>query len=80
VAVVDAKLRKAARYLHDAAPGAPPEGSTPNAIALTSDGKRLLVAEADGLRLLRRQEDSLARIRRFFVQCPLPSSFLRSRI
>jgi DNA-binding beta-propeller fold protein YncE len=47
VAVVDTKLRKVARYLHDAAPGAPPEGSTPNAIALTSDGKRMLVAEAD---------------------------------
>ncbi len=47
VAVVDTKLRRVTRYLHDAAPGAPPEGSTPNAIALTSDGKRLLVAEAD---------------------------------
>ena len=47
VAVVDTKLRKVARYLHDAAPGAPPEGSTPNAVALTSGGKRLLVAEAD---------------------------------
>ena len=47
-AVVNTKLRKVARYLHDAAsPGAPPEGSTPNAVALTSDGKRLLVAEAD---------------------------------
>jgi DNA-binding beta-propeller fold protein YncE len=47
VAVVDTKRRKVARYLHDAAPGAPPEGSTPNAVAMTSDGKRLLVAEAD---------------------------------
>jgi len=47
VAVVNTKLRKAAGYLHDAAPGAPPEGSTPNALALTSDGQRLLVAEAD---------------------------------
>ncbi len=47
VAVVDTKLRKVVRYLHDAAPGAPPEGSTPNALAFTSDGKRLLVAEAD---------------------------------
>jgi DNA-binding beta-propeller fold protein YncE len=47
VAIVDTRLRKVARYLHDAAPGAPPEGSTPNAVALTSDGKRLLVAEAD---------------------------------
>ena len=47
VAVVDTRLRKVARYLHDAAPGAPPEGSTPNAVALSSDGKRLLVAEAD---------------------------------
>src|SRR5580692_8688659 len=47
VAVVDTKLRKVARYLRDAAPGAPPEGSTPNAVAFSSDGKRLLVAEAD---------------------------------
>src|SRR5271170_651037 len=47
VAVVDTKLRKVTSYLHDAAPGAPPEGSTPNAVAITSDGKRLLVAEAD---------------------------------
>lgn len=47
VAIVDTKLRKVSRYLHDAAPGAPPEGSTPNALALTADGKRLLVAEAD---------------------------------
>jgi DNA-binding beta-propeller fold protein YncE len=47
VAIVDTKLRKVARYLHDPAPGAPPEGSTPNAVALTSDGKRLLTAEAD---------------------------------
>src|SRR5437588_429163 len=37
VAVVDTKLRKVASYLHDAAPGAPPEGSTPNGVALTSD-------------------------------------------
>jgi len=47
VAIVDTKLRKVARYLHDAAPGAPPEGSTPNAVTLSHDGKRLLVAEAD---------------------------------
>jgi len=47
VAIIDTKLRKAVRYLHDAAPGAPPEGSTPNALALGSAGKRLLVAEAD---------------------------------
>ena len=47
VAVVDTKRRKVARYLHDAAPGAPPEGSTPNALAFSSDGKQLLAAEAD---------------------------------
>jgi DNA-binding beta-propeller fold protein YncE len=47
VAVVDTRLRRVARYLQDAAPGAPPEGSTPNAVALTSDAKRMLVAEAD---------------------------------
>jgi DNA-binding beta-propeller fold protein YncE len=47
VAVVDTKVRKVAHYLNDAAPGAPAEGSTPNAVALSSDGKHLLVAEAD---------------------------------
>jgi len=47
VAVVDTKRRKVARYLHDAAPGAPPEGSTPNSVAFSADGKRLMVAEAD---------------------------------
>ncbi|HSY10805.1 MAG TPA: bifunctional YncE family protein/alkaline phosphatase family protein [Verrucomicrobiae bacterium] len=47
VAVVDTKLRKVTRYLHDGAPGAPPEGSTPNAVELSSDGNRLFVAEAD---------------------------------
>ncbi len=47
VAIVDLKSRAVAGYLHDSAPGAPPEGSTPNALALSSDGKRLLVAEAD---------------------------------
>jgi len=47
VAVVDTKLRKAARYLHDSAPGAPPEGSTPNAVAFSSDNKNLFIAEAD---------------------------------
>ncbi len=47
VAIVDTTVRKFVRYLHDSAPGAPPEGSTPNALAVSSDGKRLLVAEAD---------------------------------
>jgi len=47
VAVVDTKLRRVTSYLHDAAPGAPDEGSTPNAVAFSSDGKRLFVAEAD---------------------------------
>jgi DNA-binding beta-propeller fold protein YncE len=47
VAVVDTKLRKVTDYLHDAAPGAPPEGSTPNAVAFSKDGTRLFVAEAD---------------------------------
>ena len=47
VAVLDTKLRKVTGYLHDAAPGAPPEGSTPNAIVFSKNGKLLLVAEAD---------------------------------
>ena len=47
VAVVDASSRKVASYLRDSAPGAPPEGSTPNALAISTDRKRLFVAEAD---------------------------------
>jgi len=47
IAIVDTKLRKVSGYLHDAVTGAPPEGSTPNAVALSSDGKHLMVAEAD---------------------------------
>ena len=47
IAIVDTKLRKVSGYLDDAVAGAPPEGSTPNAVALSSDGKHLMVAEAD---------------------------------
>jgi DNA-binding beta-propeller fold protein YncE len=47
VAVVDARSRKVIGYFHDSAPGAPPEGSTPNALAITADRKRLFVAEGD---------------------------------
>ena len=47
VAVVDAVSRKVTGYLRDSAPGAPPEGSTPNALAVSADRKRLFIAEAD---------------------------------
>ena len=47
VAAVDVQSRKVTEYLQDSAPGAPPEGSTPNAIAISNDQKRLFVAEAD---------------------------------
>jgi len=47
VAVVDIHSRKVTGYLRDSAPGAPPEGSTPNALAISSDRKRLFIAEAD---------------------------------
>ncbi len=47
IAIIDTKLGKVIRYLHDAAPHGPPEGSTPNAVAISSDGRRLLIAEAD---------------------------------
>ena len=47
VAIVDTHSRKVTGYFHDSAPGAPPEGSTPNALAISADGKRLLIAEAD---------------------------------
>ena len=47
VAIVNTHSRKVIRYFHDSAPGAPPEGSTPNALAISADRKRLLIAEAD---------------------------------
>jgi sugar lactone lactonase YvrE len=47
IAMVDASSRKVNGYLHDPAPGAPSEGSTPNALAISRDGKRLLIAEGD---------------------------------
>jgi hypothetical protein len=34
-------------YVQDSAPGAPPEGSTPNALSISPDRKRLFIAEAD---------------------------------
>lgn len=47
VAIVDTHSRRVIGYLHDSAPGAPAEGSTPNALAISNDGKRLFIAEAD---------------------------------
>jgi DNA-binding beta-propeller fold protein YncE len=47
VAIIDTRSRKVTDYLHDSAPGAPPEGATPNALAISADGKRLFIAEAD---------------------------------
>jgi DNA-binding beta-propeller fold protein YncE len=47
VATVDTGPRKVIGYLHDSAPGAPPEGSTPNAIVISGDRKRLFIVEAD---------------------------------
>jgi DNA-binding beta-propeller fold protein YncE len=47
VAIVDARSRKVTGYFHDSAPRAPPEGSTPNALAVSADRKRLFIAEAD---------------------------------
>jgi DNA-binding beta-propeller fold protein YncE len=46
VAVVDVRGRQVTGYLQDSAPGAPPEGSTPNAIAISNDQKRLFIGEA----------------------------------
>ncbi len=47
IAVIDTQRNKVLRYLSDAAPGGPAEGSTPNALALSRDETRLFVAEAD---------------------------------
>jgi DNA-binding beta-propeller fold protein YncE len=47
IAVVDTRAVKVLRYLSDANPAGPAEGSTPNALALSKDGSKLFVAEAD---------------------------------
>src|SRR6516162_5720420 len=47
IAIVDVRSRKVTGFFHDSAPRAPPEGSTPNALAISADRKRLFVAEAD---------------------------------
>ena len=47
VAIVDMRARTVKSYLHDSVPGAPSEGSTPNALAISADQKRLFIAEAD---------------------------------
>ena len=46
IAVIDTLHHRILRTLHDDPPGATREGSTPNALALSADG-RLFVAEAD---------------------------------
>ena len=47
VSIVDTAAGKVVNTLMDSAPAGPSEGSTPNALELSSDGKRLFVAEAD---------------------------------
>jgi DNA-binding beta-propeller fold protein YncE len=47
VAVIDLRKRRVVRYLDDSTPLGPREGSTPNALALSSDESQLYVAEAD---------------------------------
>ena len=47
IAVVDTKQRRVLTEIFDSPPGGPGEGSTPSALALSSDGTRLLVAESD---------------------------------
>jgi DNA-binding beta-propeller fold protein YncE len=45
IAVVDLHTRKILNVFKDAAPGAPSEGSTPNALALSPDGRTLYATE-----------------------------------
>ena len=47
IAVVDIESRKVVNMLTDEPPAGPHEGSTPNALAISKDGKRLFVAEGD---------------------------------
>ncbi|HKS24778.1 MAG TPA: bifunctional YncE family protein/alkaline phosphatase family protein [Thermoanaerobaculia bacterium] len=47
IAVVDLHTRKILNTFKDAAPAGPSEGSTPNALAISPDGKTLYAAEGD---------------------------------
>ena len=47
IAVIDTNTLNVVRRLADSLPAGPQEGSTPNALALSRDGKRLFAAEAD---------------------------------
>ncbi|HSZ62977.1 MAG TPA: alkaline phosphatase family protein [Terriglobales bacterium] len=47
IAIIDTARGTVLRYLSDAAPAGPAEGSTPNALALSDDQSLLYVAEAD---------------------------------
>jgi YVTN family beta-propeller protein len=47
ISMIDTKSRSIIKTLTDSPPAGPREGSTPNALALSRDGKRLFVAEAD---------------------------------
>ncbi|MGH9418344.1 MAG: bifunctional YncE family protein/alkaline phosphatase family protein, partial [Thermoanaerobaculia bacterium] len=47
ISVIDTVKSKVVKMLTDAPPAGPHEGSTPNALALSNDGRRLFVAEAD---------------------------------
>ncbi|MBI1796354.1 MAG: bifunctional YncE family protein/alkaline phosphatase family protein [Candidatus Eisenbacteria bacterium] len=47
IAVVDTRGDSVVATIDDSAPGAPPEGSTPDGLALSPDARRLYVAEAD---------------------------------
>ena len=47
IAIIDTKTRKVLRYLSDAPPAGPSQGSTPGALALSPNESRLYVAEAD---------------------------------
>jgi YVTN family beta-propeller protein len=47
IAIVDTQRDSVIATLDDTTPGAPPEGSTPDGLALSADGRRLFVTEAD---------------------------------
>src|SRR5262249_5062153 len=47
VYIVDTRAARVVGRLDDSAPAGPHEGTTPNAVGLSEDGRRLLVAEAD---------------------------------
>ncbi len=72
VLVVDTRTHRVVSELSDAAPTGPAEGSTPNALALSTDETRLFVAEADN--------NAVAVFELSALESGKPTSYSRARL